>query len=90
MDAEDGVGLVVFLAEKVFQLELIELLLGGIDLRRNPLLRLTEVDEHGRVGDFLVEGRLRVEFAANRGRFVQDRAGFGLIGPKSRAGHDVL
>jgi len=38
----------------------------------------------------LIKRDQRIEFAANRRRFIQGRAGFGLIGPKGRAGDDVL
>jgi len=38
----------------------------------------------------LFEDAERLEFAANRGRLVQNRAGFGLIGPEGLTGDDVL
>jgi len=90
VNAKDSIGFVVFVGEQVFQFELIELLLGGIDLCRDSLLRLPELDKHCGVGDFLVEGDLSVEFATNGGCFVEDRPGFGLIAPKGRGRHDVL
>ena len=90
MDAEDRVGLVVLPAEEVLQLELIELLFGGVDFGGDPLLGLAEVDEHLRVGDFLVERGERIELAADCGRLVENRPGFGLIGPERRAGHDIF
>jgi hypothetical protein len=80
----------VLCTEQVFQFEQVELQFGGVDFRGDPLLRLTEIDEHFRVGNPLFEGGQGIEFAANRGRLVQNRAGHVLIGPKRRTGHDVL
>src|SRR5579862_3887993 len=43
VNAEDGVGLVMLRAQQVFELKLIELLLGGVDLRGDSRLRLAQV-----------------------------------------------
>ena len=77
-------------AKQAFQFEGNETLLGRLHFLGDLRFGFAEFDQHFGVGDAFVEVHQRIEFAADGVGFVHRGAGFVLVRPERRLGHDVF